>query len=43
MYETDFWQGNPWTRSAVAALTPELLGQWQDWLGLPAPAFAALQ
>lgn len=35
MAETDFWQGNPWTRSAVAALTPELLSQWQDWLGLP--------
>lgn len=34
MHEQDFWQGNPWTRSAVAALTPELLSQWQTWLGL---------
>lgn len=35
MSEVDFWQGNPWTRSAVAALTPELFSQWQEWLGLP--------
>jgi myo-inositol-1(or 4)-monophosphatase len=35
MYQRDFWQDNPWTRSAVAALTPGLLEQWQGWLGMP--------
>ena len=31
----DFWLGPPWTRSAVAARTPELLAQWQAWLDDP--------
>mgnify|MGYP001099811648 CR=1 FL=1 len=29
---TDFWSGSPWTRSAVAAATACLHGQWQAWL-----------
>jgi myo-inositol-1(or 4)-monophosphatase len=28
----DFWTGDPWTRSAVAASTPILHQQWCDWL-----------
>jgi myo-inositol-1(or 4)-monophosphatase len=27
-----FWSGSPWTRSVVAALTPELHRQWQAWV-----------
>ncbi len=27
-----FWSGSPWTRSVVAALTPELHRQWVAWL-----------
>ncbi|TCJ13000.1 inositol monophosphatase family protein [Parasulfuritortus cantonensis] len=28
----EFWSGAPWSRSAVAACTPELHAQWRDWL-----------
>ncbi|MCS6787092.1 MAG: inositol monophosphatase family protein [Thiobacillaceae bacterium] len=28
----DFWSAEPWTRSVVAALTPGLQQQWQDWI-----------
>lgn len=28
----EFWQGDPWTRSVLAAITPELFEQWQSWL-----------
>lgn len=27
-----FWQGDPWTRSVLAAITPALFGQWRAWL-----------
>ena len=27
-----FWSGDPWTRSALAATTPALHGQWRAWL-----------
>lgn len=29
---TPFWQGDPWSRSVLAAVTPTLFGQWRDWL-----------
>jgi len=29
----DFLAGDPWCRSVLAAQTPELLVQWQDWVG----------
>jgi len=29
----DFWQGEPWSRSVVAALTPSLQAEWRAWLG----------
>jgi myo-inositol-1(or 4)-monophosphatase len=29
----EFWQGDVWNRSVLAALTPELLAQWRGWLG----------
>ncbi|NTV95906.1 MAG: inositol monophosphatase [Thiobacillus sp.] len=28
----DFWSGEPWTRSAVAGVTPGLHEQWRAWL-----------
>lgn len=28
----DFWAGNPWQRSVVAALQPELFKHWKNWL-----------
>lgn len=28
----DFWQGDPWSRSVVAARSPALHSQWYDWL-----------
>lgn len=28
----DFRGGDPWCRSVLAALTPELLGQWRSWV-----------
>ncbi len=28
----DFWQGEPWTRSVVAAVNPALYAQWRAWL-----------
>ncbi len=30
--EDDFWQGDLWQRSVVAALTPPLLAAWRDWI-----------
>lgn len=30
----DFAEGNLWSRSVLAALTPDLLTQWTDWLGV---------
>ena len=33
--EDDFWQGNPWTRSVIAALTPDLHEQWSHYLNFP--------
>lgn len=30
--QDDFWQGEPWKRSVVAGLTPELLEQWRAWV-----------
>lgn len=30
-----FWEGDPWKRSVIAGLTPELLNQWRDWVCLP--------
>jgi len=30
-----FWEGDPWKRSVIAGLTPELLNQWRDWICLP--------
>lgn len=29
----DFRAGDPWCRSVLAALTPELLAQWRHWVG----------
>jgi myo-inositol-1(or 4)-monophosphatase len=29
----DFWQGDPWKRSVIAALTPALLTEWRGWIG----------
>lgn len=31
----EFWQGDPWTRSVLAANTPELFEQWRAWLDSP--------
>jgi myo-inositol-1(or 4)-monophosphatase len=28
----DFWSAPPWTRSVIAARTPELLAEWRDWV-----------
>ncbi len=28
----DFWQADPWQRSAIAALRPALFTAWRDWL-----------
>lgn len=34
---TDFWRGEDWRRSVAAALDPELLARWHEWLrGEPA-------
>jgi len=30
-----FWQGDPWTRSVLAANTPALYRQWRAWLDQP--------
>ena len=30
----NFFSGDPWNRSVLAALTPDLLDQWTDWLGV---------
>jgi myo-inositol-1(or 4)-monophosphatase len=30
---SDFWAGEPWTRSVAAAATPDLHAQWRNWLG----------
>lgn len=30
--EDDFWQGDPWKRSVIAALSPDLLADWRDWV-----------
>lgn len=30
-----FWQGDPWTRSVLAANTPGLFKQWRAWLDNP--------
>lgn len=30
----DFRSGDPWNRSVLAALTPELLTQWKAWVGV---------
>ncbi len=30
--EDEFWQGDLWNRSVVAALNPELLGAWKEWV-----------
>lgn len=30
--EDEFWQGNLWNRSVVAALNPELLDSWKEWV-----------
>jgi myo-inositol-1(or 4)-monophosphatase len=35
-----FWRGDPWTRSVVAARTPELHRQWLAWLDEKSPAQA---
>ena len=32
LYEDEFWGGNPWKRSVIAALRPELFADWKDWL-----------
>jgi len=32
---TPFTGENPWNRSVLAALTPELLSQWKDWVLMP--------
>ncbi|MBI5331740.1 MAG: inositol monophosphatase family protein [Betaproteobacteria bacterium] len=39
----NFFSGSPWSRSVIAALTPDLLGQWQDWLGIRPPLHASLE
>jgi myo-inositol-1(or 4)-monophosphatase len=31
---TDFRGDNPWSRSVLAALTPDLLRQWKAWVGV---------
>jgi myo-inositol-1(or 4)-monophosphatase len=28
----DFWAAPPWTRSVIAARTPQLLAEWRDWV-----------
>jgi len=30
--EQPFWEGQPWARSVMASLNPELFNQWRDWL-----------
>jgi myo-inositol-1(or 4)-monophosphatase len=30
----DFRAGSPWNRSVLAALTPDLLAQWKNWVGV---------
>jgi len=30
--QDDFWAAPHWTRSVIAARTPELLAQWKDWI-----------
>jgi myo-inositol-1(or 4)-monophosphatase len=32
---SDFWQGDPWSRSVIAALTPDLLDAWRTWILSP--------
>lgn len=32
LYEDDFWSGQPWQRSAIAALRPEVFEDWKNWL-----------
>jgi myo-inositol-1(or 4)-monophosphatase len=29
----EFWRADPWNRSVLAALTPDLYTQWRAWLG----------
>jgi len=28
----DFWASPPWIRSTIAARTPQLLAEWQEWV-----------
>ena len=30
--DDDFWAAPVWSRSVIAARTPELLGEWRDWV-----------
>lgn len=32
LHEDDFWAGDPWKRSVIAAIEPELFEQWKNWV-----------
>jgi len=32
LYQDDFWTGQPWNRSVIAALRPQVFEDWKGWL-----------
>ena len=30
--QDEYWTGEPWRRSVIAALDPDLFAQWRDWV-----------
>ena len=37
MEDDDFWGGNPWQRSVIAALRPQLFEDWKAWIRFRLP------